>query len=195
MLKRRTRLGVVSLVSVLGAVSSLMVALVLASPAGAVTHSSSHRVVAAAHVSAPAPTGRVCAVRATSFVRHGRTNTVTASATRCYSSYRSYLTARREAPLTNVNVGFGCESQGFAGTCWYFAVASPGCTSTKNWVWNVLGVMYNDMQSWEPLNSCSSGVVYYLTYQTGSHIDCFQPFGCGSLQAINNHDESLLARH
>lgn len=166
--------------------------LVLASPLAAATTKES----------APTPpaSGHSCVVSATSFVRHGEENVVTAASETCYPSSTPYLanldSAARNtsSPLSNVEVGYGCDLKNFSksDTCWHFAVPSPGCTSSADWVWNQLGAMNNDMQSWKSLNSCKSGVVFSQPSQTGSHVTCDTT--CNSLGVVNNHDESLLAR-
>lgn len=179
-----------SVISILIAASASMVSFAVANPAGATTIAG-HQMTAGHGLNEVSP-GRVCIVRATAHTLNGQANDVTASSTTCYPNLASAERASRSN--SNVNVGYGCDLQKFStkDTCWFFAVPSPGCTSSRAWVWNQLGAMNNDMESWKAINTCHSGRVYSQPDQKGHHIDCDRI--CNSLGAnVNNHDESLAA--
>jgi hypothetical protein len=166
--------------------AGLMVALAVTTPEVA----ASAMPLAGAHMSAPAPSGHVCVVKATAFVQHGNDKVVTASSATCYSSYFSYLASK---PDTQKNIGYGCKNKDFrGGPCWYFAV-NGSCGNSFWWEWNTLdSVIKNHMESWKAINGCTTGDVYSKPDAKGSKIACNNV--CKSLGVVNDHDQSLYTK-
>jgi hypothetical protein len=166
--------------------SAIAVSFVL--PAGAaMTNRPEARTVAAARP------GSVCVVKATRYAVHSQDRVVTAAAMNCGATIAEAMTAAEAGPATKlVNVGYGCHRQNFSkkGTCWFFAVPSPGCVKNVAWIWGVLGVMKNDMKSWRAINSCHSGRVYTRPNLKGHFVTCLP--SCRTLgRRVNDHDVSL----
>jgi hypothetical protein len=152
MVKRRLTAAFLSLAA------GLLLAVGLVAPASAATSKS-----------------QACTIEATAFVQQGNTNVVTAARTSCRSGL-----AAPDTVAANVHVGYGCQDINFEGTCWWFDVASPGCSGGHTWTWSTI-VQNNILSSWEAVGTCSHGTLYDLPGPGGASITCYTCYGLGSM--------------
>jgi hypothetical protein len=118
---------------------------------------------------------QACTIEATAYVQQGNTNVVTAARTTCRTAQ-----AAPDSVAANVHVGYGCRDINFEGTCWWFDVASPGCSGGRVWTWSSI-VQNNVLSSWEAVGTCSHGILYDLPGPGGASITCYTCYGLGSM--------------
>jgi len=146
--------------------AGLLLAMGLVTPASAST----------ASPAAVASARQACTIQATAFETKGNVNVVTATRTSC----APVATAAPDSVAANVHVGYGCRDSNFEGTCWWFDVASPGCSGGRVWTWSSI-VQNNVLSSWEAVGTCSHGILYDLPGPGGTNITCYTCYGLGSM--------------
>jgi hypothetical protein len=151
----------------LSLIAGLLLAVGVVAPASATTAASQGAAVSAR---------QACTIQATAFEKRGDTNVVTATRTSC----RPGAFATPDSVAANVHVGYGCRDSNFEGTCWWFDVASPGCSGGRIWTWSTI-VQNNLLSSWEAVGTCSHGTLYDLPGPGGASITCYTCYGLGSM--------------
>jgi hypothetical protein len=151
----------------LSLVAGLLLAVGLVAPASATT---------TAGPGAASSARQACAIQATAFETRGNVNVVTATRTEC----RPAALAAPDSVAANVHVGYGCKDSNFENTCWWFDVASPGCSGGRVWTWSTI-VQNNVLSSWEAVGTCSHGILYDLPGPGGASITCYTCYGLGSM--------------